>query len=57
MSNDTFEILRAAVNVARDRQVRRLSTLRALLARMFPGQDAQIDEAIQAWSSYAQRSR
>lgn len=53
MTNDVFDMLRTAVTVARERQVRRLDELRTVLADMFPGKEPQIEEAIKAWAVYA----
>lgn len=52
MSEESFEIMRCAVNIARNGQVRGLATLRAILKEKFPGQDEQIEEAITAWANY-----
>lgn len=52
MTEETFQILRSAVTIARNEQIRRLSTLREKLAQKFPGQDEQIREALAAWAKY-----
>lgn len=57
MSDETFYILRTAVNVARDRQIGRLATLRSILSGMFPGKDEQISEALSVWATYASAHR
>ena len=57
MSDESFEILRTAVNIARDRQIRRLATLRSILSNMFPGKSVQINEALSAWADYAAATR
>ncbi len=57
VSDDTFNILKAAVNIARNEQVRRLATLRAKLSAIFPGKDEQITEAINAWAEHARANR
>jgi len=57
VSQEVFDILKAAVNIARDQQVKRLSTLRGKLHSAFPGKGDQINEAINAWSTYAQQNR
>jgi hypothetical protein len=49
-----FEIIRAAVNLARNEQIRSLSTLRVRLATMYPGKDAECDAAIAAWAASIQ---
>lgn len=53
MTNDVLDILRTAVIVARERQVRRLDELRIVLAGMFPGKEPLIEEAIKALVGYA----
>jgi hypothetical protein len=57
VNDEVSSILRAAVNIARNEQVRRLSTLRNRLAEMFPGKDAQINEALGTWADYARSSK
>lgn len=52
MDDLTFEILRAAVRVAKDYQIRRLDGLRARLAQMYPNDEPQREAAIQAWANY-----
>jgi hypothetical protein len=52
----TFEILRAAVRVARDEQIRSLPALRARLARMYPQFPEQIKGAIETWAQYVKQA-
>lgn len=54
MTEGVFEMLRAAVNIARFQQIRQLTTLRAELVRRFPGRNDDIDGAILAWANYEQ---
>ena len=51
MEQRVFEILRAAVNIARYEEVRRLSALRARLAERFPGEENHCQAAIAAWAN------
>lgn len=57
MSDEAFVILKAAVNIARNEQVRRLATLRRKLSALFPGKEDHINEAICTWASYARARR
>lgn len=52
MSDEVFDILREAVNIARFYQIQRLSTLRDRLSARFPGKDAEITEALTTWAEY-----
>lgn len=52
MSPQAFDILRDAVHLARDLNVKTVATLRILLAERHPGAKAYIDEALKAWASY-----
>lgn len=54
MTDDVFEMLRAAVNIARFQQIRGVETLRAELVRRFPGRNEDINDAILAWANYEQ---
>jgi hypothetical protein len=56
MSEQVFEILRAAVNLARFEQIRRLTTLRERLHRKFPGLESAVEEALNAWADQVRRS-
>jgi hypothetical protein len=51
MSDEVFEILRSAVNIARNAGVRTVATLKMHLAHYYPGKETQIDEAIQFWAN------
>ena len=51
MSEDTFEILKSAVNIARNQQVKRLSDLKERLLKLHPNKEAGIDEAIKFWAA------
>lgn len=51
MTDAAYQALRDAVNLARDRQIRRLPALKsALLQRGYPEQT--VNGAIQAWANY-----
>jgi hypothetical protein len=51
MTEDTYQALRDAVNLARSQCIRRVGALRsALLQRGWPEQT--VNEAIQAWANY-----
>lgn len=56
MSDDAYQALRDAVNLARIRQIRRLPALKAAL--MQHGWSEQIaNEAIQTWANYEKSKR
>jgi len=46
LSEGGYEMLRAAVNTAREHQCRTLTRLRERLAEAWPGRTADIDEAL-----------
>lgn len=54
MTEGVFEMLRAAVNIARFQQIHNVTTLRAELVRKFPDRNEDIDDAILAWANYEQ---
>lgn len=56
MDDLAFDILRAAVRVARDEQIRRLSGLRSRLAQLYPEAPDQCEAAIKAWAQYTQNT-
>lgn len=47
-----FQILRTAVNVARDEQIRSVSLLRQKLLVRYPKKPKSIEVAIQFWADY-----
>lgn len=49
-SEGAFEMLQAAVNIARGSQTRDLSTLRQHLAHKFPGRETDIEAALAYWA-------
>lgn len=57
MNESVFEVLRAAVRIARDEQVQRLVTLKIKLLELFPGRQEDIMSAIQFWASQARANR
>ncbi len=54
ISENVFEILRAAVNLARSEQIRKVHTLKARLLDFYPGQEEDINKAISVWGEYVQ---
>jgi len=52
MTDNVFEVLHAAVTIAKDRQIRCVKVLRRQLLELFPGREAEISEALAFWSSY-----
>lgn len=56
MTDDAYQALRDAVNLARAQQIRRLPALKsALLQRGYP--EATVNEAIQTWANYEKAKR
>ena len=53
MSDDVFDILKAAVNLARTEQIRRVPALLARLSQIYPGKELQVKEAVNAWAAHA----
>lgn len=48
-----FEILQAALRIARNGNVKRLSDLRTRLSERYPDDLDQIDRALATWAKYA----
>ena len=51
LSESAHEILRDAVNVARDFQCQSLAALKSRLAMRWPGQESEVAEAIKFWAN------
>lgn len=51
LSDSGFEMLRAAVNLARDGEFWSLASLRLRLGQIFPAQGEDIEQAIKFWAS------
>jgi len=49
MDDSVSEIVRAAVTVAREERITRLSTLRQRLREMFPQRSADVEAALAFW--------
>lgn len=54
MSDEAFSILRAAVTLAKNEQIRTVAELRSHLLHLFPNKEAQTEEAILCWAQYTQ---
>lgn len=50
LSDGGYEMLRAAVNTAREHGSRTVEALKHRLNRAWPGREADIDEAIKFWA-------
>lgn len=50
LSDKGYEILRYAVNIVRNEQIRRLHALRARLLKDFPGEDDNVRAALRYWA-------
>lgn len=57
MTDSTLELLRHAVNIARERQIAHLGSLRAIMNAEFPGRNVDVDDALHLWASYVARHR
>jgi hypothetical protein len=51
LSNVGYDMLRAAVNAARQFQCRSVKALKERLLMTFPGQETAVDEAIEYWAA------
>ena len=51
-STDVLDILRQAVNTARDHQVKDVSQLRKMLIEKHPKQECDVDAALDLWRGY-----
>ena len=56
LSEGGYELLRAAVNTAREHQCRSLRSLKERLTAAWPGRDADIKEALAYWSASIRRT-
>lgn len=56
MTDEVFEILRAAITHARNESINTVAKLRERLLRAYPGKSTQIDEALHAWASQERRT-
>lgn len=52
MSDEVFDILRAAVTLAKNEQINTVEALRSRLLQLFPNKEAQTEEAILCWAQY-----
>jgi len=52
MREEVFDIIRSAVTIAKDRQIRSVKALRRQLLELYPGKEAEASEALAAWSDY-----
>ncbi len=54
MTEAVFEILRSAVNLARNEQIRNVPALKARLLSFYPGHEDDLNQAIYLWAQYVQ---
>lgn len=52
LAESEYEMLRNAVNTAREHQVRSVKSLKARLLEIYPDREGDIDAAIKFWSGY-----
>lgn len=55
MSPTSFELLKIAVDLARDRGIRRVDALRDALQQRYPAHLPEVDAALTLWASYVAR--
>lgn len=55
MSPTCFELLKIAVDLARDCGIRRVDALRDALQQRYPSHLPEVDEALTLWASYVVR--
>jgi hypothetical protein len=55
LSESGYEVLRAAVNIAREHRCATVVRLKAHLLAVFPGRQEDIDEAINYWAADVRR--
>lgn len=53
MTGEVFDIVRAAVTLAKTEQIRTTGSLRKRLLETHPGKDAEVAEALNMWASCA----
>lgn len=56
LTPEEFDILRAAINFARNYQIARVKRLKALLLETFPGKEDSIARALSFWAQQARRN-
>lgn len=52
MTEGAYEVLHAAVDIAREEQVRTTADLQARLAKVFPGREEDVTSALSKWAEY-----
>lgn len=55
MNTTTYDLLRSAVDMARELKIQNVDGLRALLQKEFPQHLTQIEDALKLWCSYVVR--
>ena len=55
MREEVFDIIRSAVTIAKDRQIRSVKALRRQLLELYPGKEAEVSEALVAWGDYVRK--
>lgn len=55
MTEEVFDIIRSAVTIAKDRQIRSVKVLRRQLLEIYPGKEAAVSEALAAWGDYVRK--
>lgn len=57
MTEQVFEILRSAVNLARNERITSITRLKARLQALYPNSESDIKEALTAWANQANKER
>lgn len=55
MTEEVFDIIRSAVTLAKDYQIRKVKVLRRQLLELYPGKEAEVSEALAAWGDYIRK--
>lgn len=56
LSDSGFQVLQAAVRLARDKQLKTLKSLREQLGNLFPNRNDDIEQAINYWAAYVRKT-
>lgn len=55
LTDSAFDVLRVAVRIAKDRQIKTVKSLKAQLLVLFPDRQAEIDQAVSYWATEVAR--
>lgn len=55
MTEEVFDIIRSAVTIAKDCQIRSVKVLRWRLLELYPSKETEVSEALAAWGEYVRK--